>query len=283
MVSFEAAKPKKTEYRMFKIQSVEGEPNDFASMKEAVGRRYARLIREQKPFPDLIIIDGGKGQLGAAMEALTALELGGLKIGDHEFSIVGLAKKQEEVYFPNRSMPVYIPRRSEALHLLQAVRDEAHRFAVTFHRKLRAKRVIASQLDVLKGLGAKRRKKLIDHFGSFEQIKSATLEEIEACEGIPKKLALELFTFMQDLKNKPKAKPILTGMEPADHSEADADASDAAANVSGKALATVAEDAGQYEDGEIKEVSILDQEDEEEFYAEDVEPDEERLPEPGDE
>ncbi len=118
MVSFEAAKPKKTEYRMFKIQSVEGEPNDFASMKEAVGRRYARLIREQKPFPDLIIIDGGKGQLGAAMEALTALELGGLKIGDHEFSIVGLAKKQEEVYFPNRSMPVYIPRRSEALHLL---------------------------------------------------------------------------------------------------------------------------------------------------------------------
>ena len=261
MVSFEAAKPKKTEYRMFKIQSVEGEPNDFASMKEAVGRRYARLLREQKPFPDLIIIDGGKGQLGAAMEALSALDL-----SDHDFAIIGLAKKQEEVYFPNRSMPVYIPRRSEALHLLQAVRDEAHRFAVTFHRKLRAKRVIASQLDVLKGLGAKRRKKLIDHFGSFEQIKLATLEEIEACEGIPKKLALELFTFMQDLKNKPKAKPLLTGMEPNPVSEPET-------------VAMVVEDAGKYDDGEIKEVSVLDQEDEEEFYAEDVEDDEERLPE----
>ncbi|MBA4075809.1 MAG: hypothetical protein C0508_12280, partial [Cyanobacteria bacterium PR.023] len=171
-----------------------------------------------------------------------------------------------------------------SLHLLQAVRDEAHRFAVTFHRKLRAKRVIASQLDVLKGLGAKRRKKLVDHFGSFEQIKTATLEEIEACEGIPKKLALELFTFMQDLKNKPKTKPILTGMEPADSSEAGADASETTAtNVSGEVLAMVAEDAGQYDDGEIKEVSILDQEDEEEFYAEDVEPDEERLPGPEDE
>ncbi|MBP9092012.1 excinuclease ABC subunit UvrC [bacterium] len=282
MVSFEAAKPKKTEYRMFKIQSVEGEPNDFASMKEAVGRRYARLLREQKPFPDLIIIDGGKGQLGAAMEALSELNLGELKAGDHEFSIVGLAKKQEEIYFPNRSMPVYIPRRSEALHLLQAVRDEAHRFAVTFHRKLRAKRVIASQLDVLKGLGAKRRKKLIDHFGAFEQIKTATLEEIEACEGIPKKLALELFTFMQDLKNKPKAKPLLTGMEPATEEEGDSIKSvKSAKGASPKrdSLPMVAEDAAQYDDGEIRETSILDQEDEQEFYAEDVEADEERLPE----
>ncbi len=205
------------------------------------------------------------------MEALSALDLAQLKVGDHEFSIVGLAKKQEEVYFPNRSMPVYIPRRSEALHLLQAVRDEAHRFAVTFHRKLRAKRVIASQLDVLKGLGAKRRKKLIDHFGSFEQIKTATLEEIEACEGIPKKLALELFTFMQDLKNKPKAKPLLTGMEP------NVQPIDKGRKKNPPRL--VAEAAGEYADGEIKDVSILDQVDEQEFYAEDVEDDEERLPE----
>jgi NAD-dependent DNA ligase len=179
-------------------------------------------------------------------------------------------------------MPVYIPRRSEALHLLQAVRDEAHRFAVTFHRKLRAKRVIASQLDVLKGLGAKRRKKLIDHFGSFEQIKTATLEEIEACEGIPKKLALELFTFMQDLKNKPKAKPLLTGMEPATEDEGESIKSVKSvkgASAKGDSLPMVAEDAAQYDDGEIRETSILDQEDEQEFYAEDVEADEERLPE----
>jgi excinuclease ABC subunit C len=197
MVVFEGAKPKKQDYRMFKIKSVEGEPNDFASMKEAVGRRYARLIAENKPFPDLIIIDGGKGQLGAAMEALAQLDL-----SNKRFAIVGLAKRQEEVFFPNNSTPVLLPRRSEAMHLMQAVRDEAHRFALTFHRKLRAKRVIKSQLDVLQGLGAKRRKILIDHFGSFEQIKTASLQEIEAVKGIPKKLARELYDFMVEIKKK---------------------------------------------------------------------------------
>ncbi len=256
MVSFESAKPKKSEYRMFKIQSVEGEPNDFASMKEAVGRRYSRLLRENKPFPDLIIIDGGKGQLSAAMEALSALD-----VSEHQFSIVGLAKKQEEIYFPNRSTPVYVPRRSEALHLLQAVRDEAHRFAVTFHRKLRAKRVISSQLDALKGLGAARRKKLIDHFGSFEKIKVATLAEIEACPGVPKKLALELFNFMTDLKSKPTVKPqIVVGM--------------------------VAEEVSAQEyqaDVESEAKNLVEEGYEEEFDAEDVEPDEEHLPQPDDE
>ncbi|HNA73461.1 MAG TPA: excinuclease ABC subunit UvrC [Candidatus Obscuribacter sp.] len=171
MVVFEGAKPKKSDYRMFKIKSVEGTPNDFASMKEAVGRRYARILAESKPFPDLIIIDGGKGQLGAAFEALTELGLTGPGFKTEKFAICGLAKRQEEVYFPGNSTPVFLPRRSEALLLLQHVRDEAHRFAVTYHRKLRAKRVVSSKLDSLKGLGAKRRKLLIDHFGSFEKKK----------------------------------------------------------------------------------------------------------------
>jgi len=197
MVVFEGARAKKSDYRTFKIKSVEGEPNDFASMKEVVGRRFTRLVAENKPFPDLIIIDGGKGQLGAAMEALGEIDLGAHA---NTFDIVGLAKRQEEVYFPGKSNPVLLPRRSDALHLLQQVRDEAHRFAITYHRKLRAKRVITSQLDALSGLGAKRRKKLIDHFGSFDKIKAATLEEIEACDGIPKKLAQELFDYLAALK-----------------------------------------------------------------------------------
>ena len=199
MVVFEGAKPKKSDYRMFKIKSVEGTPNDFASMKEAVGRRYARILAESKPFPDLIIIDGGKGQLGAAFEALTELGLTGPGFKTEKFAICGLAKRQEEVYFPGNSTPVFLPRRSEALLLLQHVRDEAHRFAVTYHRKLRAKRVVSSKLDSLKGLGAKRRKLLIDHFGSFEKIKKASLDEILALtkEGLPEKLARTVYDFVR--------------------------------------------------------------------------------------
>jgi excinuclease ABC subunit C len=196
MVVFEGARSKKSDYRTFKIKSVEGEPNDFASMKEVVTRRYSRLVEENKPFPDLIIIDGGKGQLGAAMEALDSIAAGEKGLNGNQFDIVGLAKRQEEVYFPGKSNPALLPRRSDALHLLQQVRDEAHRFAITYHRKLRAKRVITSQLDALPGLGAKRRKILLDHFGSFDKIKAATVEDLEAVNGIPKKLAAELFDYL---------------------------------------------------------------------------------------
>lgn len=191
MVVFERGAPKKSDYRTFKIRSVEGEPNDFASMKEVVGRRYGRLLDEGKSLPDLIIIDGGKGQLSAAMEALGELEEKGLDWT--AFSIVGLAKKQEEVFFPNRPNPVLLPRRSEALFLLQRVRNEAHRFAVTFHRKRRAKRVVASQLDSLKGVGPSRRKVLLDHFGSFDKIKAATLEELQLVAGFPYSLARKIY------------------------------------------------------------------------------------------
>lgn len=185
LVVFENALPKKSEYRTFKVKSVEGQANDFASMKEVVGRRYGRLRQEKKPLPDLIIIDGGKGQLSAACEALAELEL--------PIEIIGLAKKQEEVYLPRRSAPLLLPRRSEALHLLQRIRNEAHRFAITFHRKRRAKRSIMSELDQLPGVGKARRKILLDHFGSFDKIKAASLLELQAVNGISKTLAQTLY------------------------------------------------------------------------------------------
>ncbi len=185
MVVFQNAQSKKSDYRTFKIQGVEGEANDFASMKEVVGRRYKRITEEGKSMPDLIIIDGGKGQLGAAREALTEL-------GINEIDIVGLAKKQEEVYLPGKSDPVLLPRRGEALHLLQRVRDEAHRFAVTFHRKRRAKRSLVSGMDDLPGVGPQRRKMLLDHFGSFDKIKQATVVELAEVPGVSAKLAASI-------------------------------------------------------------------------------------------
>lgn len=191
MVVFESGKSKKSDYRLFKIKSVEGTPNDFQSMKEVVGRRYLRLLEENKPFPDLIIIDGGKGQLGAALEALAELDEKGLE--RDSFDIIGLAKKQEEVYFPDKSSPVLLPRRSEALFLLQRVRDEAHRFAITYHRKLRAKRSLVSGFDSLPGVGKARRKQLLDHFGTFEALKNASLDDLKNAPGINKKLAETIY------------------------------------------------------------------------------------------
>jgi len=213
MVVFERGMPKKGDYRTYKIKSVEGEPNDFASMKEVVGRRYSRILEEGRAFPDLIIIDGGKGQLSAALEALDELVPRGLDRG--AFSIVGLAKKQEEVYFPNKSDPVLLSRRSEALYLLQRVRNEAHRFAVTFHRKLRAKRSLKSELDELKGVGAARRKLLINHFGTLSKIRQATLEDLEQVPGLPKKVAFTIYSTLHppDSEKAPSAEE---GYEPAE-------------------------------------------------------------------
>lgn len=187
MVVFEDGQPKKSDYRRFKIRGVEGVANDFASMKEVVGRRYSRLQKEEKPFPDLIIIDGGKGQLNAAVEALTELNITNI-------DIIGLAKKQEEVYKPGNPHPLLISRRSDALHVLQRTRDEAHRFAITFHRKLRAKRSLMSGLDLLPGVGESRRKLLIKHFGTFEKVKQASLEDLQAVPGLPKNVAASIFS-----------------------------------------------------------------------------------------
>lgn len=182
MVVFENGRPKKSDYRTFKVRSVEGQADDFASMNEVVGRRYRRMIEEGKPLPDLVMIDGGKGQLNAALSALSALP-------GCQLNIVGLAKKQEEIYFPGRDRPVVLPRRSDSLFLLQRVRDEAHRFALAYHRKLRAKRSLNSGFDSLPGVGPSRRKALMERFETFDRLRQATVDEISSVKGISRKLA----------------------------------------------------------------------------------------------
>jgi excinuclease ABC subunit C len=170
MVVFVDGKPKKSEYRKFKIASVSG-PDDFASMKEVIRRRYARLLEEHQTLPDLIMVDGGKGQLSSAVEVLDAL-------GIHNQSIIGLAKRLEEVYLPGKSDPELIAKNSTGLRLLQQVRDEAHRFAITFHRTLRAKRTLQTELHQIDGVGEKRAKDLLEAFGSVQGVKFATLDQL---------------------------------------------------------------------------------------------------------
>ncbi len=185
MVCFVNGKAARSEYRRFHIRSKET-PDDFAMMREAVGRRYQRLVNEKKPMPDLILIDGGKGQLSAALEALQ-------KVGITQQPIVALAKRLDEVYKPGMADPQNIRRDSSGLRLLQRTRDEAHRFAVTYHRKLRTKRTLHSALQAIEGLGPARRDALLRHFGSVKKVKSATVDELKAVKGIPEKLAEKIF------------------------------------------------------------------------------------------
>ncbi len=170
MVVFVDGKPRKSEYRKFKIATVSG-PNDFASMQEVVRRRYTRLLDEHGSLPDLIVVDGGKGQLSSAMEVLDGL-------GIRNQAVIGLAKRLEEVYKPATSEPELIPKDSPGLRLLQQVRDEAHRFAITFHRSLRAKRTLQTELNGIPGVGKKRTKELLEAFGSVQGVKFATLEQL---------------------------------------------------------------------------------------------------------
>lgn len=176
MVRFVNGKPDKKGYRHFNIKTVEG-PNDFASMKEIVYRRYFRLVHEILPLPDLILIDGGKGQLSSACEALKELNLYG------KVPIAGIAKKLEEIYYPEDSLPLMINKRSPGLKLLQFVRDEAHRFAITFHRQKRSKVFLTTELEELKGVGKATTEKLLQHFKSVKKIKEASFEELEAVVG----------------------------------------------------------------------------------------------------
>ncbi|MEW6061808.1 MAG: helix-hairpin-helix domain-containing protein, partial [Bacteroidota bacterium] len=177
MVVFEDGKPKKSEYRKFKITSVAPtEVNDFASMKEVIFRRYKRVLEEALEMPDLILVDGGKGQLSSALESLN--ELG---IGSHP--IISLAKRLEEVFVPHQSEPIPIPKTSSALRLLQQIRDEAHRFAITFHRSLRDKRTLQTELDLIKGVGKKRARELLEVFGSVQGVKFATVEQLTEVVG----------------------------------------------------------------------------------------------------
>lgn len=198
MVVCEDGQTKKSDYRHYKVQTVSGQSDDFKSMKEIVGRRYLRVVSDGGALPDLVIIDGGKGQLNAALEALAEIEeKTGSQVID-AIDIMGLAKKQEEIYKPGESQPILLPRRCQTLYLLQRVRDEAHRFAITFHRKLRAKRSLTSELDNLPGIGAARRKLLLDHFGSVSSLKEASADEIAAVPGLGASMAAKIFAKLHE-------------------------------------------------------------------------------------
>lgn len=191
MVVFKNGKPAKSEYRKYKVKTVQsGKPDDFATMYEVVYRRYRRLSDEKKELPDLIVVDGGKGQLSSAVRALQDLLL-------WPHPIIGLAKKLEEVFIPGISDPQNIPRTSSAIRILQQIRDESHRFAITFHRSLRKKRTLKSELSEIPGVGPNRVKLLLIEFGSIKSVKDAPLERLENTKGIPKNVALDIFNYFK--------------------------------------------------------------------------------------
>jgi excinuclease ABC subunit C len=175
-VVFKNAKPSKRDYRHFNIKTVVG-PDDFASMREVLTRRYTRLMEEGEGLPQLIVVDGGKGQLSAAVEALDEMGLRGV------IAVVGIAKRLEEIYFPGDSVPLYIDKNSESLRVVQHLRDEAHRFGITHHRDRRSKSQIVSELDGIKGIGERTATALLRHFKSVKRIREASLDDITAVVG----------------------------------------------------------------------------------------------------
>ena len=188
MVVFQDGKPDKESYRRFKINSTEGKPDDFMSMREVTMRRYGKATA--KEMPDLIIIDGGKGQLSSALEIIRGA-------GHLTVPVVGLAKQFEYIFTEHSSEPVILPRQSDALYLVQQIRDEAHRFAITYHRNLRTKRNKVSLLDNIAGIGAKRRKALFDRFENIANIKNATVEELSSVPGISENIAKSIYNFFR--------------------------------------------------------------------------------------
>ena len=197
MVVFEGGMPKKSDYRRFKIKSAEGKPDDFLSMREVTTRRYVGLPEEE--LPDLIIIDGGKGQLSSALEIIRN------EAGHKNVPVVGLAKQFELVFTEGNSEPVELPRRSQSLYLIQRIRDEAHRFAITFHRKLRGKRNLVSVLDHIVGVGPKRRQALWAHFGTLDKIKAASVDELASVPGMNRPSAeavVHFFEAQRELRGK---------------------------------------------------------------------------------
>ena len=183
-VVFKNAKPSKKDYRKFHIKTVEG-PNDFASMEEVVYRRYKRLLDEKKPLPQLVVIDGGKGQLSSAMNSIEKLEL------TKKITVIGIAKKLEEIYMAYDPVPLYIDKRSESLKLIQQLRNEAHRFAISFHRDLRSKNAFGTSLTDIDGIGEKTAQQLLRKFGSIKRIKAEPLENIAAEIGNQKALLIK--------------------------------------------------------------------------------------------
>lgn len=176
MVCFKNARPDKSEYRHFNIRTVEG-ANDFASMEEIIYRRYKRLMEENKPMPQLVVVDGGKGQLSAALNSLNTLDLVG------KMTVIGIAKRLEEIYYPNDPLPMYLDKKSETLRILQQLRDEAHRFGITHHRRKREKATLSPQLTGIQGVGHTINLKLLRKFKSVKNIRMATLEDLQETIG----------------------------------------------------------------------------------------------------
>ncbi len=195
MVHFADGRPDKNNYRRFQIKSFVGN-DDFRAMEEVVGRRYRRLHEEGKTFPDLVVIDGGRGQIGAALKAFAL-------IGVEPPALIGLAKKHETIIFPDERAPLNLPLTSPALNLLQRLRDEAHRFANTYNADLRSKKIRESVLDDFEGLGPVRRKALLDHFGGIDRLRAATPLQIMEVPGIGEKFAADLHAFLHGADQPP--------------------------------------------------------------------------------
>ncbi|WP_269539354.1 excinuclease ABC subunit UvrC [Cerasicoccus fimbriatus] len=189
MVRFDGGRPDKSNYRRYRIKSFVGN-DDFRAMEEVVGRRYRRLHEEEKPFPDIVVIDGGVGQVRAAMKAF-------LILGLEPPMLFGLAKREETIVFGDDREPINLPDYSPALHLLQRLRDEAHRFANSFNAELRSKKIRESVLDDFEGLGPVRREALMEHFRSFERLRQASVEDLQTAPGIGPKLAAQLHEFLR--------------------------------------------------------------------------------------
>jgi excinuclease ABC subunit C len=175
-VVFKNGKPSKKDYRHFNIKTVEG-PDDFASMEEVVYRRYKRMLDEQQTLPQLIIIDGGKGQLSSALKSLEALNLRG------KIAIIGIAKRLEELFYPNDPIPLYLDKKSETLKVIQQLRNEAHRFGIEHHRNKRSKSALNTELETINGVGEKTVVDLLKHFKSAKRIANAKLDELEQVVG----------------------------------------------------------------------------------------------------
>ncbi len=195
LVIFEDGKPKRSQYRYFKIRDSEG-PDDFASIREVVTRHFTGVIKRRETLPDLLLIDGGKGQLTSALRALT-------EVGKPNQLVLGLAKRLEEIFLPDQKNPVLLPRTSASLRLLQILRDEAHRFALKNHRHQRTKRTLTSQLDNIPGVGPKRRNVLLQIFGSVQRIKTMGTTEIASVPGFSLQLAESILNHLNKTSNEP--------------------------------------------------------------------------------
>lgn len=205
MVTFEDGRPKKSDYRKFKIR-IKQTPDDFAMMQEAVTRRYSGSLAQKMPLPDLILVDGGKGQLNTALGVLQNLNL--------PIPLAALAKRLDEIFVPGSSDPQNIPKTSSGLKLLQQLRDEAHRFGVTFHRTLRTKRTTISELDAIAGVGPARRNALIKFFGSVEGVRQAAVDELILVQGVTESLAQKIWEYFHTVKDEKSTRQMVAQQPP---------------------------------------------------------------------